>query len=209
MLNSRSARAVKKYVHSRLAPRADQADDIVQDVFLAAWKNLPAYRGSSSFQSWLMGIARNKVKDYYRASLREAEPLESAKEDSIAKIAGAQFEDHSDHLDKELARKKTWEVLQILPERYRIVLIWRYWDECSVKTMAARIGKTEKAAERLLARAREEFRFAWNNELKDLRLNGTSAAQPPLFEDFDSNDAPTIPPAPRDCALPSPNGKFS
>src|SRR5947199_10507283 len=64
MMLSRYVRAVKSYVHSRLAPRADHADDVVQDVFLAAWENLRAYRGNSSLQSWLMGIARNKVKDY-------------------------------------------------------------------------------------------------------------------------------------------------
>src|SRR5215472_6682037 len=77
---SRHASAVKKYVHFRLAPRADHADDVVQDIFLAAWENLRAYRGNSSLRSWLMGIARNKVKDYYRASLREPQPLETANE---------------------------------------------------------------------------------------------------------------------------------
>jgi len=87
MMLCRYVRAIKRYVHSRLAPRADHADDVVQDVFLAAWKNLPAYRGNSSLQSWLMGIARNKVRDYYRARLREPDLLETDKENSGAKIA--------------------------------------------------------------------------------------------------------------------------
>src|SRR5438034_8469489 len=86
MMLSRYVRAVKSYVHSRLAPRADHADDVVQDVFLAAWENLRAYRGNSSLQSWLMGIARNKVKDYYRARLREPDLLETDKENSGAQI---------------------------------------------------------------------------------------------------------------------------
>ena len=87
MMLSRYARAIKQYVSFRLAPRADHADDVVQDVFLAAWENLGAYRGNSSLQSWLMGRARNKMKDYYRAHLREPYPLETAKENSGAKIA--------------------------------------------------------------------------------------------------------------------------
>jgi RNA polymerase sigma-70 factor, ECF subfamily len=156
---SRCACSIKKYVHSRLAPRADRADDLVQDVFLAAWQNLRAYRGSSSLQSWLMGIARNKVKDYYRARLREPEPLEGAKENFTVEIVPPEIDER---LDKEVARKKTWDVLNKLPERYRVILIWRYWDECSVKMMATRIGKTEKATERMLARARNEFRCAWD-----------------------------------------------
>src|SRR5215467_11219736 len=118
------ARTVKKYVYSRLAPRADLADDVVQDVFLAAWENLGAYRGSSSLLSWLMGIARNKVRDYYRAHLREPDSLETTEENSGARIAHPQVDDH---LDMERARTKIRKVLNELPEKYRIILIWRYW----------------------------------------------------------------------------------
>lgn len=156
---SRCVRSVKKYVHSRLAPCADRADDLVQDVFLAAWENLRAYRGSSSLQSWLIGIARNKVKDYYRARLREPEPLEKANENFTREIATPEIDER---LDKEVARKKTREVVNKLPEKYRAILIWRYWDGCSLKTIGMRIGKSEKATERLLARARDQFRCCWN-----------------------------------------------
>lgn len=134
MMLSRCARAVKKYVYFRLAPRADHADDVIQDVFLAAWENLGAYRGNSSLQSWLMGIARNKVKDYYRAHLRKPDSLETAIEHFGANIAHAQIDDH---LDKERARIKARRVLNELPEKYRIILIWRYWDEYPVKAIAA------------------------------------------------------------------------
>lgn len=181
---SRCERAVKKYVHSRLAPRADHADDVVQDVFLAAWENLRAYRGSSSLRSWLIGIARNKVRDYYRAYLREPNPLETTNENCDAQIAPAQIDDY---LDMERTRTKIRRVLNELPETYRVVLIWQYWNEFPVKTIAARIGKTEKAAERLLARARKEFRLIWNQQSRDSRFASFESASPLLFEDFSSN----------------------
>src|SRR5215467_6227160 len=167
MMLSRYVRAVKKYVHCRLSPRNDHADDVVQDVFLAAWENLGAYRGSSSVQSWLIGIARNKVRDYYRAHLREPDSLDTAQENSQAKIAPPHVDDH---LDQERARIKIRRVLNELPEKYRVILILRYWNEFPIKTIAARIGKTEKAAERLLARARDEFRLVWDQQLRDSRL---------------------------------------
>lgn len=190
MMLSRCARAVKNYVYFRLAPRADHADDVIQDVFLAAWENLGAYRGNSSLQSWLMGIARNKVKDYYRAHLREPDPLETAIDNSGAKIAHAQIDDH---LDKERARIRARRVLNELPEKYRIILIWRYWDEYPVKTIAARIGKTGKATERMLARARDEFRFVWDRQSRDSRFAGSESEAPPLFGGFGSNDTRSIP----------------
>ena len=68
---SRHADAIYRYVSARLLPRADRIDDLVQEVFLAAWENLSEYRGASSLESWLVGIARHKVEDYYRARLRE------------------------------------------------------------------------------------------------------------------------------------------
>jgi RNA polymerase sigma-70 factor, ECF subfamily len=193
MMLSRYARAIKKYVYFRLAPRADHADDVIQDVFLAAWENLAAYRGNSSLQSWLMGIARNKVKDYYRAHLREPDPLETVRENSGAKMVHAQIDDH---LDKERARIKARRVLNELPEKYRIILIWRYWDEYPVKAIATRIGKTGKATERMLARARDEFRFVWGQQARDLRLAGSEREALPLFGDFGSNDTHPIPSGP-------------
>ena len=152
---------MKRYVHSRLTPRVDRVEDVVQDVFLAACENLGAYRGNSSLESWLIGIARNKVRDYYRACLREPQPLEAIEAGIEIKSPRPEFDDH---LDKESARKKIWEVLNQLPEKYRCALIWRYWDGCSVKAMATRMGKTEKAMERILARARAEFRWAWDQQ---------------------------------------------
>jgi RNA polymerase sigma factor (sigma-70 family) len=45
-----------------------------------------------------------------------------------------------------------------LPEMYRVVLLWRYWEGKSATDIAQSIGRTPKAVERLLARARQQFR---------------------------------------------------
>jgi DNA-directed RNA polymerase specialized sigma24 family protein len=51
----------------------------------------------------------------------------------------------------------------MLPEAYTLALIWQYRDEKSIREMAQLTGKTEKAMERLLARARENFRRRWSD----------------------------------------------
>jgi len=53
-------------VPNRLIPRTDLVQDVFQDVFLAAWQGLAGFRGTSSLRSWLLGIARHKVENYYR-----------------------------------------------------------------------------------------------------------------------------------------------
>jgi RNA polymerase sigma-70 factor (ECF subfamily) len=152
---------VYRYVRSRLAPQIDRAEDVVQDVFLAACENLSAYRGQAPLESWLIGIASHKIKDYYRARQREHQSLETVTENP--KVEGF-TPDFVERIDTEVARKKAREVLSKLPDTYRKILMSRYWDECPVKTIARRTGKTEKAIERLLARARDQFRSVWNQQ---------------------------------------------
>jgi RNA polymerase sigma-70 factor (ECF subfamily) len=151
---SRFADGVYAYVHSRLLPRRDLVDDLVQEVFLAAWENLQQYRGTSPLQAWLMGIARHKVEDHYRARLRAPGAIDDLDGDSDVLASSPDFESL---LEQEQVRKNTWRVMSGLPEQYRLALIWRYWEK------AAKTGKTEKAIERLLARARAEFRERWNH----------------------------------------------
>src|SRR5215472_7422624 len=70
--------AVYSFIRRRLSPRHDLVDDLVQEVFLAAWESLNSFRGSSPLRAWLLGIARHKVEDYYRRLLQSAQPLDPA-----------------------------------------------------------------------------------------------------------------------------------
>ena len=149
-----------RYVSSRLAPRYDQVEDLVQEVFLAAWVNLSQYGRNRPLQAWLIGIARHKVEDYYRKHLRIPEPLESA--EFVPDTSATVLEFHR-LFEQDQMKKRTWKVMEGLPEQYRMALTWRYWDKASAREMALKTGKTEKAIERLLARARAEFRERWNH----------------------------------------------
>jgi len=156
------ADAVYSYIRRRLIPRVDLVDDVVQEVFLAAWESLGNFRGTSSLRSWLLGIARHKVEDYYRARLRELEPLPESELEVAA--GGSASELHLDEtLDERTLQEKINRVLASLPENYSVVLLWRYWEKRSTREMAERTGKTEKGIERLLARAREQFKQRWTN----------------------------------------------
>jgi len=51
--------------------RQDVAEDLVQETFLAAWRARDTYEKRSKFGTWLLGILRRKIADYFRASGRE------------------------------------------------------------------------------------------------------------------------------------------
>jgi len=46
--------------------RQGPAEEITQDVFVSALESLPVYKGKSSLYSWLLGIARHEIADFYR-----------------------------------------------------------------------------------------------------------------------------------------------
>lgn len=53
----------------------NDVDDLTQEVFLAAYRSLPAFRRGDDFGAWLRGIARNKLHDYFRGAARRDRAL--------------------------------------------------------------------------------------------------------------------------------------
>jgi len=149
--------AVYSFICRRMSPRHDLVDDLVQEVFIAAWENLNSFRGVSPLRAWLLGIARHKIEDYYRRLLQSAQPLEPA----VAEELPAAELDMEAIADRERTEQRARKVLAELPEHYSVALQWRYWEKRSARQMAEATGRSEKAIERLLARAREQFRRRW------------------------------------------------
>jgi RNA polymerase sigma-70 factor, ECF subfamily len=153
--------AVYAYARHRLSPHADLVDDVVQDVFLAALKGLAAFEGQASLRTWLLAIARHKIEDIYRQRLRAALALEL---DSTEDDFPSNEIPLDERMDKARAGAKARRILQRIPARYALILLWRYWEQRSAREVAAAIGTTEKSVERLLARARAKFKELWLRE---------------------------------------------
>ena len=150
--------AVNRYVWKRLSPKIEMVDDIVQEVFLAAWGGLANYSGAATLRSWLLSIARYKVEDHYRRTLGRHLQVLEADEDVVIP---APVLDLVSELDAKRHAKRAVEILNLLPYEYAVALRWRYWEDRSAREMAEASGRTEKAVERLLARARSKFKLLW------------------------------------------------
>jgi RNA polymerase sigma-70 factor, ECF subfamily len=158
---ARYADHVYWYVRRRLIPRADLVDDLVQEIFVAAWENLEKFKGDSPLRSWLLGIARHKVEDHYRKRLRE---IQFHDEEQNARDEPASLHDFEEALTRRQVSQRTQEILKTLPETYSVILLWRYWEERSLRDIAVQIGRTEKGVERMLARARQQFKKRLNEQ---------------------------------------------
>ena len=123
-LYNRYARLVHGILLSRIPPW--EVEDLVQDVFLTALRNLHTLRDSDAFGGWLVMIARNRAADYYRRST-ETEELPEALADK-----SADYSEASAVLD----------VIRSLPEAYRETLILRLVEGMTGPEIAARTGLT-------------------------------------------------------------------
>jgi RNA polymerase sigma-70 factor, ECF subfamily len=146
------------FVRGRLPYGSEHLEDLMQEVLVAAWQALPQFREESGLRGWVLGIARHKIEDYYRKRIRECD-LPQDDEDPEEPAVVPLLEQK---LDSALEEERVQKILAELPESYSLALMWRYRDEKSAREMAQMSGKTEKAMERLLARARESFRKRWN-----------------------------------------------
>ncbi len=117
-------------VHGVLLARvpAGEVDDLVQDVFLTAYRKLEALREGGAFGGWIAMIARNRAMDFHRGR--------QATEDLSEEIA----ERSSVEGDAEAAR--ALEAIRSLPEAYRETLILRLVEGMSGPEIAERTGLT-------------------------------------------------------------------
>jgi len=75
-------KTVFNFVRAKL-PTLEDAEDVSQETVLAAWEALPGFGGRSEFRTWLLGLARRKTADFYRARrvAEEYSENEAAEED--------------------------------------------------------------------------------------------------------------------------------
>lgn len=146
---------VWQFVYLRLRGDRDGADDVTATVFLAVTEQIAKFdpeRATSG--AWVFSIARHKLADYLRRRYRE-------RRHHLALVDTVRSEDLFIH-DPTLAEDQAavHRILSAMPAPERDALIWKYCDRLSTRDIAERLGRTEKACENLLARARERFRAA-------------------------------------------------
>lgn len=142
-LFQRYARVVHAILLARV-PVAD-ADDLVQDVFISALRNLPALREPAAFRGWLASIARNRAADYHRQH-RATAGLEEA--ESAVRSADGHHAQSSAILD----------VISNLPATYRETLLMRLVEGMTGPEIALRTGLTHSSVRVNLCRGMKILR---------------------------------------------------
>jgi RNA polymerase sigma-70 factor, ECF subfamily len=151
-------RAVFLTAYSVVKSEAD-AEEIVQEAVLKAYKALGSFRGDSKFSTWLVKITLNEARMKLRCSRSESEvSLEAFMDEGDGDYTPAVLTDWREIPSEALDRKELRETLQRavdqLPEKYREVLILRDVREMNITETAQLLGITEGMVKTRLFRAR-------------------------------------------------------
>jgi RNA polymerase sigma-70 factor (ECF subfamily) len=151
--------SVWRYVYTQVGGDEHIAEDVVSETFLSALHGLRTLEEDGRpLYPWLIGVARHKLGDHRRKARLPSGCLASA-DQNLADGSGT--EDPPAHLELAESRGQVTQVMAQLVDEERLVLEWKYVDEMAVKEIAVRLGRTEKAVESLLYRARKSFRAAF------------------------------------------------
>ena len=148
---------VWRYVYTRLRGDRHAAEDVVSETFLAAVAALcggKVHADGRPFYPWLIGVARHKLADHGRRAARGSAvqgPAEAEYARRRQPTGGSQEAERAARVMAAMAE---------LPDEQRLMLEWKYLGELSVREIAGRLGRTEKAVESVLYRARNAFREA-------------------------------------------------
>ena len=137
---------VRRFVNSH-----EDADDLVQEIYLKIWHALPSYRGEAQLFTWIWRIATNEClnwlrKEKVRSVLRMA-PLDAEMERRI---------DTDPWFNGDAAERALSKAVAHLPLKQRQVFIMRYYDDLSYEEMSRILGTSVGALKASYHIAREK-----------------------------------------------------
>lgn len=133
----------------RMLGNPEDAEDAAQEVFLRAYTALPSFELGRKFSSWLLSIASNLCIDI----LRRRRYAWMSLEDVSFRLASPIEEPAGAVLRQEQAGQ-VQHLLQGLPEKYRLVVILRYWYDMPYDEIAETTGLSLNTVKTRLHRAR-------------------------------------------------------
>ena len=128
------------------------SEDIAQEAFLSAWRNLKRLQNPTSFLPWLRQITRNLARDHLRSGRVGPRPVEDA-ESLIAQVADPRPDPCRQLLDDE-RRVAAAELIAALPDDSREVLLLYYREGQRSRQVAELLGLSDAAVRKRLSRAR-------------------------------------------------------
>ena len=138
----------------RMVNSHEDADDLLQEIFLKIWTALPSFRGEAQLYTWVWRIATNETLNHLRKErVRAALRMQSIDAEMERRIVADPF------FDGTAAQRELAKGVARLPEKQRQVFIMRWWDELSYEEISAITGTSVGALKASYHIAAEKLRL--------------------------------------------------
>ena len=123
----------------RIVLSHEDANDVLQNVFIKVWSNLQNFQGKSSLSTWLYRIAINESLDFLRKQ-KLADKVSADEDDSVASRLMS-----DEYFDGDEVQARLQEAVARLPEVQRTVFILKYFEEMKYSEMSQILNTSEGA----------------------------------------------------------------
>ena len=119
----------------KLVANHDDADDLLQNVFMKAWKNIHNFRGDAKLSTWLHKIAINEALNFLNQEKNKKEVTDdTADEFLLNRVEAESF------IDGEALEVQLQKAIATLPEKQRLVFNMRYFDDMKYEDISEILG---------------------------------------------------------------------
>ena len=135
------------------------AQEITQDAFLKAYRQLRTLKDHNAFGGWLYVIVARECLDYLRRNRIPMESLDTADSSEVDKVSYSQYvAEKQEEAADETRREVVKELLKKLPESERTVMTLHYLGEMTIKAISEFLGVSQNTVKSRLSRARNRLR---------------------------------------------------
>lgn len=124
------------YWHIRkMVVNHDDANDLLQNVFVKTWKNIHNFRGEAKLSTWLYKIAVNESLNFLNQERQKRELTDDSEDTFLLNNI-----ESDPHFDGDAIEKELQKAIASLPEKQRLVFNMRYYDELKYEDISEILG---------------------------------------------------------------------
>ncbi len=174
----------------RLTRSASDAEDLVQDAFVKAYRFYDRFEPGTNMKAWLFRILTNTFINKYRRSTRERKVLEGREAEPVgdgvmSRAAMRTLTDPVSEAHRRIITAEIQEALDSLPEDYRMMIVLADVEELSYKEIAAIVGCPIGTVMSRLHRARKKMQRRLLDQAIQLGIvEEPSSSEPVSLEDW-------------------------
>lgn len=146
---------LRRYLRRLMPGLGEEADDVLQDIFIKVYVNAHGFDPSLSFSSWIYRIAHNEAVSWLRKKKARPETVDLGEDDFQTFIE--QIESSSDGEDVRLTKDAVARVLAEMDERYRTVLVLKFLEGKSYEEISDILRVPGGTVATLIHRAKRSF----------------------------------------------------